>query len=166
MKKIMPLLLTLSLFLSLSGCITHNESNKISSSLDFTLKDVNGVVFNLSDFLGKVILLNFVTTRCPYCLMEMEELEQVKDELKDEIVIISIDVDKSDTNQRIKEIFSDYIDKWIFALDTYSENVKDKYMVTGVPKNVIISTEGKVSYSNSGLTYKNTLLDEINKAME
>jgi len=136
----------------------------MDSSLDFTLKDVNGKVFNLSDFFGKIILLNFMTTHCPYCALEMKELEKVRAETGDEVVIISIDADKSETNKEIKNTYSEYVDKWIFALDTYTEDVAGKYMVYGVPKNVIINTKGKISYSNSGLIYKDTLLNEINKA--
>jgi len=162
--KIILLLLVLSLS-TLSGCTSNNKSySGIDQSLDFTLKDVNGNIFNLSDFLGKVILLNFMTTHCPYCALEMRELEKVKDEMGNDLIIISIDADKSDTIKDIKDTYGKYVDKWIFALDTYSEDVASKYMVYGVPKNVIINTKGKVSYSNSGLMDKNALLDEINKA--
>jgi len=94
----------------------------------------------------------------------MKELEKVRAETGDEVVIISIDADKSETNKEIKNTYSEYVDKWIFALDTYTEDVAGKYMVYGVPKNVIINTKGKISYSNSGLIYKDTLLNEINKA--
>ncbi|MCD6108767.1 MAG: TlpA family protein disulfide reductase [Thermoplasmata archaeon] len=160
----MILLLTI-ISVPLSGCISGNKENsKMDSSLDFTLKDINGKTFNLSDFLGKVILLNFMTTDCPYCSLEMRELEKVRETTGDDVIIISIDADKSDTNREIKNTYSKYINKWIFALDTYKEDVSDKYMVYGVPKNVIINTQGKVSYSNPGLTSKDILLNEINKA--
>lgn len=162
--KIILLLFVLTLT-PFSGCTSNNRVySGIDPSLDFTLKDINGNIFNLSDFLGKVILLNFMTTHCPYCALEMKELDKVKDEMGDDIIIISIDADKSDTIDDIKNTYSKYVDKWIFALDTYSENVADKYMVYGVPKNVIIDTKGRVSYSKSGLIPKGTLLDEINKA--
>jgi len=162
--KIILVLLVLTVT-PLSGCTSNNKSySGIDPSLDFTLKDVNGNIFNLSDFLGKVILVNFMTTHCPYCALEMKELEKVKDEMGNDLIIISIDADKSDTIKDIKNTYGKYVDKWIFALDTYSEDVSSKYMVYGVPKNVIINTKGKVSYSRSGLIHEDALLDEINKA--
>jgi len=161
-KELLPLSLIIVVTI-ISGCI--NEKQNINNPPDFTLEDINGKVFNLSDFFGKVILIDFMATWCTPCKSQMGVLSEIKEELGEEITIISIDVDKTrDNPEKIRSTFGNYIDKWIFAMDNYEQNVGEKYMVSYIPKIVIINEKGKISYSETGLTDKNTLLNEINKA--
>lgn len=84
----------------------------------------------------------------------MDELDAVLEEKGDEIVIVSVDVDKSETNNDVMNIFGGYVEKWIFVLDNYKEEVSSKYKVTGIPKLVIIDKKGNIYYLESGLTAK------------
>ncbi len=44
---------------------------------DFSLKDMNGKSYRLSDFRGKVVLINFWATWCPPCRKELPSLERL-----------------------------------------------------------------------------------------
>ena len=44
--------------------------------VEIKLKDVNGTEVRLSDFRGKVVFLNFWTTWCPTCRIEMPSMEK------------------------------------------------------------------------------------------
>ena len=46
----------------------------------FTLKDIRGRTVRLSDFKGKVVLINFWATWCPPCRAEMPELVKLQKE--------------------------------------------------------------------------------------
>lgn len=61
---------------------------------DFSLRTVAGDAVSLSDFRGKVVLLNFWATWCPPCKAEMPSMEAVYQMLKDEgLVILAVNAE-------------------------------------------------------------------------
>jgi peroxiredoxin len=54
----------------------------IAPPVDFTLLDIDGQKFTLSDFEGKIVFLNFWTTWCPECRIEMPSMEKLHTKLK------------------------------------------------------------------------------------
>ena len=57
----------------------------------FALKDLNGRIVRLSDYRGKVVLINFWATWCPPCRAEMPDLVKLQREHgKDGLQIIGI----------------------------------------------------------------------------
>ena len=59
-----------------------------------SLKDrVAYEIVRLSDFRGKVVVLNFWATWCPYCVMELPELQALHEELQErgDAVILLLD---------------------------------------------------------------------------
>ena len=53
-----------------------------SSQPDLALKDIHGRSFKLSDFKGKVVLLNFWATWCPPCRKEIPQLIKLQREYR------------------------------------------------------------------------------------
>jgi thiol-disulfide isomerase/thioredoxin len=60
---------------------------------DFQLRTLDGQKLRLSDFRGKVVLINFWTTWCPACLSEMPELLALQRQHKDNLVILGVSLD-------------------------------------------------------------------------
>ena len=64
----------------------------------FTLRDLNGKLVSLSDFSGKVVLLNFWATWCGPCRVEMPAMESLYKEMRSEgFEILAISVDAQGT---------------------------------------------------------------------
>ena len=62
---------------------------------DFTLRDLDGQPFRLSDTKGKVVILDFWATRCPPCRRELPSFESLYREYKDRgLVIVGISLDR------------------------------------------------------------------------
>ena len=61
---------------------------------DFTLTDMNGKQVSLSDFKGKVIVLDFWATWCGPCRMEIPSFIQLQSDYEDEVVVLGVSLDQ------------------------------------------------------------------------
>lgn len=64
-----------------------------SPATDFVLKDLRGNRVRLSDFRGKVVLVNFWATWCSACFAEVGDLNALQKRLGDRLVILGIALD-------------------------------------------------------------------------
>jgi peroxiredoxin len=110
---------------------------------NFTLPDLDGKMISLTDYKGKVVLLNIWATWCPPCVEEMPSMEKLHQELKDEgfeILAVSIDVSGAIAvlpfMKKHKLSFP--------ALTDSKGDIKSLYQTTGVPESFIIDKEGVI----------------------
>jgi len=147
----------------LAGCVSNNVS--WGDATDFTLTTVNGETFTLSDNIGNIIILDLMAAYCPPCIDQMVELEKIVNEFGESIVVVSVDVAQFETKDNVIETFGEYIDKWIFVMDSSSENVGSVYGADYIPKLVIIDKNGNIYYEHTGLLDYSTLSDKINEIL-
>jgi peroxiredoxin len=122
------------------------------SAPDFTFTDVNNSSFDLSGFRGRIIVLNIMDTgECEDCITQMEHLKYVYSNYPvEEVVIISIDTNKSNNGDDLIQYKNQHADDWFFAKD--SSEVQKKYGVTELPTSFIIDQKGRVAYPYLELT--------------
>ena len=60
---------------------------------DFQLRDLNGRIVRVLDFKGKVVLLNFWTTWCPGCLVEIPDLIELQKRNAARLIVLGISLD-------------------------------------------------------------------------
>ena len=86
MKRTYPAL-AVALVLAFSAYAQVATEKKAPS---LVLKDMNGKTVRLSDFKGKVVLLNFWATWCSPCAAEVPELVKWQSEYKDKLQILGV----------------------------------------------------------------------------
>ncbi|HEY5586119.1 MAG TPA: TlpA disulfide reductase family protein [Ruminiclostridium sp.] len=139
---------------------TSISSNPIAP--DFTLKDLEGKDVKLSDYKGKIVILNFWAVWCKYCKEEMPDLNELNKELEkdNEAVIITVD------SQESPEIVKDYISSNNLNLKVLLDqdgSVTQTYGITGFPTTFIINRDGTLYTYIPQMTHKEELLKILDK---
>ena len=141
--------------------IVAPKSSKMAP--EFKLNNIRGGTTELSDFKGKVVLVNFWATWCAACVEEMESMQNLYNDLKKkDVEIVAISIDRWNEDRII-----DYADKKnlnFHILRDPDQKVRKQYYIMGLPTSYLIDGDGKIRGYVSGartwdsLTSKNTLL--------
>jgi peroxiredoxin len=121
---------------------------------DFTLPTLEGDTVSLSDFQGKLVLINFWATRCPPCRKEMPYLEELFREGNENLVILCINVGESAS--KVKG-FADENDLSFTILLDANRKVYNSYPKRRkvIPITYLIDEQGEISKSKMG-SFRNT----------
>jgi peroxiredoxin len=123
-------------------------SSKAALASEIILNDLNGRTVQLSNYLGKPVILFFWTTWCPYCRKELKKLNQEYSALTQEVIVV-LGVNVSETDYKVKKFFEGYSLNFKILLDR-SGLLSDKYDLLGVPTYVLLDAFGEVvSQTNS-----------------
>ncbi len=77
-----------------AGAFAQGGAAKPYPAPDFTLPDCHGAKVSLSEFRGRVVLLQFFQTGCPVCQREAPILEEIYRDYKDQgLVVIGVSHD-------------------------------------------------------------------------
>ncbi len=116
----------------------------------FNLLDMDENNHSLSDYRGKVILLNFWATWCPPCRREMPSMEQLHQSLKaDEFAVIAIN-----QMENADHVFAYTgqleVDPTFRILFDTDSSVSQAYKVNGLPTTYLIDKAGLIRFRAVG----------------
>ncbi len=114
---------------------------------DFELPDLAGNKVRLSDYRGKVVIVNFWTKTCQPCLNEMpslSDLAKVLEKHKD-IVLLTITTDESaaDAAQTLQSVLGERA-PFVTLVDSESSIVRDKFGTKLYPETWFIDPRGVI----------------------
>ena len=117
---------------------------------DFTLEDMDGKKHSLTEYRGKVVLINFWATWCPPCIREMPSLEQLHQNLKDQPFVL-LAINQWEDEERVFEFMGqlETIPTFPILFDPQSE-VSAAFGVQGLPSSFIIDSNGRIVFRAKG----------------
>jgi thiol-disulfide isomerase/thioredoxin len=113
---------------------------------DFRLEKYGGGEIQLSDFKGKVVLLNFWATWCPPCRHELPDIAKLREELKGKgFEVIGIILERKDPNviSKVEKLKNEFGMKYPLAWGT-NQVVVDYGNISSIPQSFIIDKNGNV----------------------
>lgn len=133
-----PILISILLLLS-SLNATHADDSMMFSELSFP--DLENREVSMTEFRGKVVLLNFWATWCPPCVKEMPSMEELRQKYKDQdFEVVAINAGEE----------SEVVEAFLLERDLTFPIILDKrgasFMtlgIRGLPMSFLLNKEGR-----------------------
>ena len=122
--------------------IQPRATRETGKAIDFEIETFDGETVKLSDFEGKVVVLNFWASWCPPCRWEMPFFERMSQEYADQDVVF-LGVAISDTLENVRAFAEGVGVTYPNGLDETGEIARD-YSVVSLPTTFFIGKDGNV----------------------
>ena len=132
--------------------LSHNLTSitKTIVASNFKLQNMDEEYIELSDFRGKVVLLNFWATWCPPCIREMPSMEYLQNQVdSDSFKVIAIN-QMEDPDDVFAFTGQLEVDPSFEILFDQTSEVSRMYAVRGLPTTYLIDKKGNVRYRAVG----------------
>jgi len=153
------IILLLVLFVNVIFC----QDKDGSPTPDFKGKTTHNGEIKLSDFLGKVVLIDFWASWCPPCREEMPELVKFYNSHKDqkfELIAVNIDNDSENMHHFLDKLFP----KPGFPIVVDDEQqIPSLFNIEAMPTTIFIDKNGKIRFRHDG--FKKSYVNDFNEEL-
>lgn len=145
-----------------SAAVAKLESDdKRRQYVDFTLTDIEGKSWTLSELRGKVVVVNFWATWCPPCRKEMPDLEALYNQFKGQgLVVLAI---SDEDAAKVRPFIAEREVTYPILLDP-GRKVNDLFQVDGIPKTFVYNREGKLVAQSIDMRTRKQFLEMLAQA--
>jgi peroxiredoxin len=143
-----------------AGAAAQKVSSNRKPAPDFTLKDADGKDVKLSEYRGKVVLLNFWATWCGPCQLEIPWFIDFEKQYKSQgLEVIGVSMDDEGWPV-IKPFVASH--KMNYRVLLGNDSVTQLYGgIDALPTTFLIDRQGRIAKAHVGLAGRNEYLDEI-----
>lgn len=162
-KKLAIVIILILSFVSLTEALQTNKED--IKAPNFSLKSVDGKTVKLTDYKGKVVIIDFWATWCPPCRKGIPDLISIQNEFKSDVVIIGISLDGAQTIKEVPGFIKEYAINYPVVYG--DENVIKAYGgITSIPTAFVIDKKGNVVDMHVGLVPKDTYVNKIKELLK
>ena len=116
---------------------------------DFTLNDLDGNSYSLSDLHGRPVIINFWATWCAPCRVEMPELQAAFEKYQEEGLVV-LAVDNAEPADAVRRFFYEEMDLTFTPLLDQEGTVARLYGVQIFPSTFFVNPDGAVTAIHRG----------------
>lgn len=132
---------------------------------DFQLKSFEGKTIKLSDYKGKVIIIDFWATWCSPCRKGIPDLISIQKDFSNDVVIIGISLDGEQTIKSVPDFVKSYGINYPIVYG--DEKVVAAYGgIEGIPTAFVIDKNGNVVDKHVGLVDKSIYINKIKELLK
>lgn len=139
------------------------QEKEDSPAPDFQGKTINGKDLKLSDYKGKVVLLDFWASWCPPCREEMPQLVKFYEEHhKQDFQLIAVNIDNKEGNmQKFLDKLFPQPEFPIVTDDT--QKIPALFNIQAMPTTIFIDKKGNIRYRHDG--FKDSYVNDFNSEL-
>ena len=160
--RITALFLFILLFVAITGNV-FGQDKEDSPAPDFTGKTSEGKEIKLSNYRGKVVLLDFWASWCPPCREELPDLVKFyrkHKEPKFELIAVNIDNETDNMNHFLEKLFP----KPAFPIVVdKNQKIPALFDIEAMPTTIFIDKKGNVRFGHDG--FKESYIEDFNSEL-
>src|SRR5712664_2019345 len=138
--------------------------NSRKTAPDFTLSDSKGASVKLSDYKGKVVLLDFWATWCGGCKVEIPWYMEFQNKYKDKgLSVVGVSMDE-DGWKSVKPFLVE--NKINYPIVIGNSDLGTQFGLSGLPLTLLIDRNGKIAESHAGMVDKDAFEREIQSLLK
>ena len=130
-----------------------HKMNPVSPPLaapDFSLPDMDGEKHALSDYRGKVVMLNFWATWCPPCRREMPSMQRLYEKYSERGLVV-VAVNQFEDPDLVFEFTGRLsLEPTFPILFDRESRVSEQFKVKGLPTTYLLDKQGRIHYRAIG----------------
>lgn len=176
MKRLLILLSVLMLVAGRNDSLSQQKSRKVASpkkaavsrvkanygKYDFSLTSLDGKQVKLSDYAGKVVLVNIWAPWCGPCRIETPGFVKLHEQYRNKgFEILGVAVQTNETD--VRSFVARYKVPWPTGIN---EAVANAYGTYGLPDNYLFNADGTIAKHFFGYTREEVLQPEIEAALK
>lgn len=156
----------LSLFIALVFVITGMVFGQGigAKAPSFSLKATDGKTISLSDFKGKIVIVDFWATWCPPCRKGIPDLIQLQKDYNGKVQVIGISVD-TDSKDQVPGFIKSYGINYPILYSS-NEVVKAFGGIEAIPTAFVIDKNGVIADKHVGLVPKTIYSEKIESLLK
>jgi len=136
------------------------------SQPQLSLKDAEGNTHALSDYRGKIVVLNFWATWCVPCKEEMPIFVEANRRYRDRnVVMLAASIDDAKTKKYIHKFVRSYKIDFPVLLDASAASMQQFGLTDTVPSTIFLDAQGNVAGKIEGQAHKKDLLARIERLL-
>ena len=136
-------------------------AKKSAANLAYTVKDMNGADVRLSDYKGKVILLNYWATWCGPCKIEIPDLVALQEQYKEQGFVV-LGVSQDDDPETLRAFASAYKMNYPVLVGRDQPDLLDAQgPLWGLPTSYLIGRDGTICTRHLGPATKEDFEREL-----
>lgn len=140
---------------------SRTASERRERAPQFSLQDVRGRTVRLSDFRGKVVLVEFWATWCGPCVRGLPVLADIARREGSDVVFLAVNTDDSESKERVRDFLRER--KLDITALLRGREVSRSFGVGPIPHTVVIAKDGTIVATHVGFHNENAVRDRLAK---
>lgn len=113
-----------------------------------SFKDLDGNTVRITDYAGKIMLIDFWETWCSPCLMVFPAMDSLRAEYRDQFEVLAVNTILADNPKQVAEFANENLYDFNWLVD--ANGVGEQVISMGIPFKVFIDTAGYVITTELG----------------